>query len=101
MEKIDVLMWAIGGGFVITLGCFKIIWNEIKDMNKTLNTKFDARFDKVDIKIDKLDAKLDSKFESMNRDLKEICTIMYRLEGAIINKDCCMLKGEKKKKKAE
>lgn len=39
MEKIDIVLWAVGGGFVITLGMLKVMWNEIKDIRKDLNTQ--------------------------------------------------------------
>jgi hypothetical protein len=39
--------------------------------------------------------------EVLRNDIKEIRTGLNRLEGAFYNKDCCMFKDEKKKKKAE
>ncbi|CAB4132535.1 hypothetical protein UFOVP256_47 [uncultured Caudovirales phage] len=42
MEKIDIVLWTIGGGFVITLGAMKILWNEIKSLNEKV-TDIDRR----------------------------------------------------------
>ena len=42
MEKIDILMWMIGGGFAITFGLFKIMWTKIEKLDEKI-TDIDRR----------------------------------------------------------
>jgi hypothetical protein len=72
MEKIDILLWAVGGGFLITFGIMKIMWSA---MNKGFD-KVDQRFDKVDQRFDKVEEKI-----------TDIDRRLCRLEGAFSSKD--------------
>ena len=54
------------------------------------NWHLNAKFDKIDRRFDKLE-----------NDMKEIRTSLNRLEGAFMNKDCCMIKDDRNLKKAE
>lgn len=55
-----------------------------------LDNRMDKRFEHVDKRFDKIE----SKIEDMDR---RLC----RLEGAFSNKDCCMIKDDRLKQKAE
>lgn len=72
MEKIDILIWAIGGGFAIMFTLMKMMWS---DMNRRF-TQVDSRFDKLEEKITDMDRRL------------------CRLEGAFSAKECCALKAD-------
>lgn len=47
MEKIDILLWAVGAGFAVNFGIMKIIW-----------TSMNQRFDKMEEKITDIDRRL-------------------------------------------
>ena len=72
MEKIDILMWAIGGGFAGTWGLFWIMFS-----------KFDRRLEKIEDKINNIDKRL------------------VAVETLLHMKECCMLKDDRIKQKAE
>lgn len=75
----QVIMLTVGGGFVVTFSLLLIIW-----------TSLNKRIDKLRVRQDKL--------ENLVPDLdRRLC----RIEGAISNKDCCMIKDERNLKKAE
>ncbi len=78
MEKIDLILWIISGGFAITFGLMLVMW---KDLNN--------RTDKLEVKMEKFDEKL-----------TDIDRRLCRLEGAFASKDCCMIKEDRHKKAA-
>jgi len=79
MEKIDMLLWAISGGFTLVFSLMLVIWNAT---NK--------RFDGLDTRIEKLDEKL-----------TDVDRRLCRLEGAFASKDCCMIKDSRHLREAE
>lgn len=68
----QVMMWSMGGGFAVIFSLLWISWNG-----------FNKRMDKLEALVLDIDRRL------------------CRIEGAISNKDCCMIKEEKSLKKAE
>lgn len=72
MDKLDLIMWMIGGGFSVGLGLLTIVWS-------SLTTRIE---------------KLDEKLTDVDR---RVC----RIEGALNNKDCCMIKDSNTMRKAE
>jgi hypothetical protein len=74
MEKIDILLWAIGGGFA---GTWAILFYSLKQIGK------------LDVKIDKL-----------RDDVQDVDRRLCRLEGAFSNKECCMIKVHRIQEKA-
>ena len=76
MDKLDIILWILAGGFSISFGIMRMVWNSI-------NSRFD---------------KQDSKFDRINLDIKEVRSSINRMEGAFYSKECCMLKEEKLKK---
>jgi hypothetical protein len=79
MENINILLWAIGGAFGIIFALLLIIWNSVKDVEKSLGYRID---------------KLDEKLTDVDR---RLC----RLEGAFASKDCCMIKDDRHLRNAE
>ena len=75
MDKLDVILWVIGGGFTLML----IMWHRMEN-----------KFDKVDTDI-----------KDVRTEIKELRTSINRMEGAFYSKECCMLKEERHLKKAE
>lgn len=75
--------------------------------NKHLEKKFDKidqRFDKIDQRFDKTDLrfeKIDHRFEKIELTLHDLDKRLYRMEGSIISKECCMLKDDRQIKQAE
>jgi hypothetical protein len=45
--------------------------------------------------------KIDDRFDRIESDIKELRTSVNRMEGALMSKDCCMLKDDKQSKKVE
>lgn len=68
MEKIDILLWAISGGFGGTWLILLYMMREHK---------------------------------SLREEVRDIDRRLCRIEGALSAKDCCMLKDDKLKKKAQ
>lgn len=75
MEKIDIVLWTIGGGFVIVLGVLKVMWNEIKDMRKEI--------------------------QDIRKEIQDIDRRLCRLEGAFSSKEFCVLKNDNQHKKVD
>lgn len=100
MEMMTILMWAIGGGFVIILGCFKVIYNEIKETRIELGDRIYRVDEKLSSKINRVDEKLSSKIDNLDEKVTDIDRRLCRIEGALLAKECCVLKDDKNKKKA-
>lgn len=79
MTEIQILTWAIAGGFA---GTWALIFYVIK--------RVDAVEDSLSKKIEKLDEKV-----------TDIDRRLCRLEGAFASKDCCMIKDDRQIRKAE
>ena len=83
MEKIDILIGIIGGGFTINFALLLIICNSLNHHIDSINTSLSSRIEKLDEKITDIDRRL------------------CRLEGAFSSKDCCRIGDERQMKKAE
>ncbi len=79
MEKIDLILWVITGGF----GLMLVMWN---GLNK---------------RIDNLEYGLNSKIDKLDEKLTDVDRRLCRLEGAFSSKDCCMIKEDKTSRKVE
>jgi hypothetical protein len=100
MEMMTILMWAIGGGFVIILGCFKVLYNEIKETRIDLGDRIYRVEEKLSSKINRVDEKLSTKIDNLDEKVTDIDRRLCRIEGSLSSRDCCMLKDDKSKKKA-
>lgn len=72
MEKIDVVLWAMGGGFA---GTWMIMFFSLKQIREELR--------------------------DMRKDIQDIDRRLCRLEGAFASKDFCVLKNDRQGQKAE
>lgn len=101
MEKIDILLWIVGGGFTLLCALMSFMWSSINGrvdrVETSLNTKIDhvekiltGRMDKLDERIDKLDEKL-----------TDVDRRLCRIEGSLAARDYCVLKDDHRHKKAE
>ncbi len=79
MDKLDILLWVMVGGFTIQFSLLLVVWN-------SLNHKID---------------KLENRMDKFDEKLMDIDRRLCRLEGAFASKDCCMIKDERQFKKAE
>jgi hypothetical protein len=79
MEKIDIVLWAIGGGFIIVLGTLKIIWNDIK-------------LTRVELK---------EEIKDLGEKVTDIDRRLCRLEGAFGSREFCVLKDDRQNRKAD
>ena len=83
MEKIDILLAIMIGGFGLQLSLLLVVWNSLNSRIDKLDEKLGARIDKLDEKVTDIDRRL------------------CRIEGAMAAKDCCMLKDERQLRKVE
>ena len=72
MDKIDLILWVMSGGFAISFAMILILYKEMKEMKKDLQEQI---FD-----VDKR---------------------LYGIETVLHMKDCCILKSDQGIKKAE
>ena len=79
MEKIDIVLWVVSGGFTLML----LMWH-------FFNSKIDKSEDNIMNRMDKFDEKV-----------TDIDRRLCRLDGAFNNKECCMIKDDRQIKKAE
>lgn len=75
MEKIDMILWIMGGGFAFML----VMWNNLTKQIGDIGHRID---------------KLDEKLTDVDR---RLC----RMEGAFTSKECCVLQQEQRLKKVE
>ncbi len=90
MEKIDILLWIVGGGLGLNFALMKIMWSSI-----------DKRFDKVDEKFKKIDERFDKVDERFNRVETKINDLDKRLvavETILHMKECCRISPDEIKK---
>ena len=83
MTEIEMLMICIGAGF-------SGIWMMMFYIAKTLNTSLT----RLEQRIDRLETRLDSIEIRLTNVDQRVC----RIEGALLNKECCMLAHDHKKK---
>lgn len=69
MDHLEIILWAMSGGFAIMFALMLAMWNGLS-----------AKGDRLENKMDKLDEKL-----------TDIDRRLCRLEGAFTAKDCCVL----------
>lgn len=79
MEKIDILLWVMSGGFALML----IMWNHLTRRIDDINTSLSKRIDDVGTKVSEIDKRL------------------YGIETVLHMKDCCMMKQDQNLKKVE
>ena len=90
MEKIDIILWVVSGGFSLMLVMWHFLNQKIEDVEDKLTKKIEDVEDKLTKKIDKLDEKV-----------TDIDRRVCRMEGAMHNKDGCVIKASNELRKAE
>lgn len=109
MEKIDIVLLAIGGGFALSFAAMRMMWS---DINKRMDDRFakvdqqfekvDQQFEKVDQKFEKVDQrfdKVDQRFEKLESKVEDIDRRLCRIEGGLASSSYCVLKDHGHKKK--
>lgn len=76
MEKLDILIWAIAGGFA---GTWMMMFYIAKQLNNSI-------------------CRLEKKLDTLEEKLTDIDRRVCRIEGALMNKECCMLNHESRQK---
>jgi len=74
-DRLDILVWVMGGGFTIMLTLMLLLYREIKDVGWQVR--------------------------ETNTRVSEIDKRLYGIETVLHMKDCCMLKADQNIKKAE
>ena len=72
MDKIDIVLWVMSGGF----GLMLIMWHSLN-----------SRMDRIENRLDKIDEKI-----------TDIDRRLCRLEGAFSSKECCMISHDSNRK---
>lgn len=97
MENLEVIVWAIGGGFALMFGVILAMWNNMNKQYSDLVNRFETRMDRFETRMDRFETRMD-KFEEKLTDIdRRLC----RLEGAFSAKDCCALNESHRYKQAE
>lgn len=69
------------------------------------NKKTDEKFDKMEARInerfEKMEKKFDERFNKLEEKVTDIDRRVCRMEGSLATKDCCMLKDDRVKHRAE
>lgn len=79
MDKLDLVLWVMSGGFSVIFALMIIMWNSLNN-----------RMDSIECRLEKLDEKI-----------TDIDRRLCRLEGAFSSKECCAITIERPQKKAE
>jgi len=79
VHSINILLWAMAGGFTVIFSLMLIIWSSINNVKKDLSA---------------IIGKLDDKVTDIDR---RVC----RIEGALNNKEGCVIKASNELRKAE
>lgn len=79
MEKLDLILWIISGGFAVNFGLMLVMWN-------ALNNRIDSLEKRVD--------KLSEKVEDIDR---RLC----RIEGSLASSGHCLFSQSKTEQKVE
>ena len=58
MDKLDIILWAMGGGFTLVFGLMLAMWNSINKQYSDLTNRFESRMDKFDEKLTDIDRRL-------------------------------------------
>jgi hypothetical protein len=82
MDKIDLILWIVSGGF----GLMIVMWHSLN-----------GRIDKTDLRMEKMNEKFDALVEKTS----EIDKRLYGIETVLHMKECCVLKQDQGLKKAE
>ena len=108
MEKIDIILWVLSGGFGLMLVMWHFINNQLEKQDKRsteLNEKIDKSSTELNVKIDRLEAKfnakLDAKLDPIQHAINDLDKRLYGIETVLHMKDCCVLKQDQNLKKAE
>jgi hypothetical protein len=86
MEKIDILLWIMGGGFALMLVMWKDLGNRMCDQNK---------------KIDQVKDDLGKRIDEVNVKIAEVDKRLYGIETVLHMKECCVLKQDQQLKKVD
>ena len=116
MEKIDIVLWVISGGFTLIFTLMLVIWGfltkridgveerlekKINGLEERLEKKISEVESKLDKKISDIEYKLEKKIDKLNETVTDIDRRVCRMEGAMHNKEGCVIKTSNDLRKAE
>ena len=79
MDKLDILIWAIGGGFAGTWAIMLLMFRMLS----------------------RLETLIHEQGKDLRKDIQDIDRRLCRIEGMMMNKECCMIKDSSQTRKAE
>ena len=86
MEKLDILLWIMGGGFALMIIMWNNITNCIREVKNDLSKRMDTQGEKI---------------EEINSKVSELDKRLYGIETVLHMKECCVLQQDQRMKKAE
>lgn len=90
MEKIDILLWVVGGGFTLSFALMSFMWSSIN-----------GRVDRVETRINDVEKSLTTRIDKLDEKLTDVDRRLCRIEGSLAARDYCVLKEDHRHKKAE
>ncbi len=87
MEKLDIILWVMMGGFTIMFAIQLVSWT-------FLNKKIDNVEVRLTNRTDSVETNLSNRIDKLTEVVTDIDRRLCRLEGAFTSKDCCMLKAD-------
>ena len=95
-SQIQTLTWAIGLGFT-ALGSLTLYLNtkmgqRVENLDESLNKKMDTLKSDLSSRIDGVEKSLGSRIDKLDEKFNTIALTLARIEGAMSNKECCVLK---------
>lgn len=97
----QIVMWLVGIQTAIIIAVITTMWASMNRKFDKVDQRFDKLEEKLTKKIDEGDSKLADGIDRLDDKLTDIDRRVCRIEGALQNKDCCMLKNEQHIKKVE
>lgn len=88
MSEIQMLTWAIAGGFAGTW----VIMGALFTLMLSFKRELKGDFSKFECETKGCISKLDQKIDKLDEKMMDIDRRLCRIEGSMMNKDCCMLK---------
>ncbi len=95
MNDIQILMWMVGGGFVL----MGIMWRHMNYRMDTLETKLSGDILANSVKIDRVENGLIAKIDKLSEKVEDIDRRLCRIEGSLATQGHCLFSQDKPEKK--
>ena len=69
MERMELVLWVMSGGFIVTIGLLFTIICDIKQGNR-MNSKFDSLDKRLEVKFENMNEKFDAKIDALREKIE-------------------------------